>query len=189
MNVADEASVRGAFKALRELTPEILVNNAGTAAHGRLEEIPVKVWDRVEGVNVRGAWLTGCAFVELHKATADTAVIVNVASVLGNSVQKGTGPYPTSKAALLQLTRHMAVEWARYGVRVNALLPGYYRTDMAAAYLDSDAGQALLQKIPQRRVGEPADLHGPILLLASEASRYMTGAAITVDGGLSIPLV
>ena len=115
--------------------------------------------------------------------------IINIASVLGLSVQKGTGAYTASKAGLIQLTRQMAIEWAKYGVRVNALLPGYYLTDIASDYLESDAGAALVRTIPQRRLGDVSDLHGPILLLASDASRYMTGSSLCVDGGLSIPSI
>jgi len=112
-----------------------------------------------------------------------------VASILGLCVQKGTGAYTASKAGLLHLSRQMAVEWARHGVRVNAPLPGYYRTDIAEDYLGTPEGEAMIRSIPARRLGDPADLDGAILLLASDAGRYITGATLTVDGGLSLPRV
>ena len=83
----------------------------------------------------------------------------------------------------------MALEWARHGIRVNAIAPGYYRTEMAADFLDSPAGQRLRDRVPQRRLGNPEELDGAILLLASSASSYMTGSVITVDGGLSLAIV
>ncbi len=104
-------------------------------------------------------------------------------------MQKGTANYPASKAALLHLTKAMAFEWARYGVRVNALAPGYFKTDLSDGYLSSERGQAMVQRMPMRRLGDPVELSGALLLLASGASAYMTGSVITVDGGLSVPAI
>jgi len=102
---------------------------------------------------------------------------------LGVRVAGLVAPYAASKAALIQLTKALALEWARYGIRVNALAPGYIETDLNAAFFASEAGRKLIQRIPQRRLGRLADLDGPLLLLASGASGYMTGAVIEVDGG------
>lgn len=188
MNVGSEESVMSAFERLTGDFPSVLINNAGTSSSLMLKDLTVGDWDRVSDTNLKGAWLVGREFVRgLQPQT--NGVIVNVASVLGRSVQKGTGAYTASKAGLLQLTRQMAVEWAKFGIRANSLLPGYYNTDIAGEYLESEAGQALVRKIPQRRLGELPDLSGPILLLASDASRYMTGSAVTVDGGLGIAIV
>jgi NAD(P)-dependent dehydrogenase (short-subunit alcohol dehydrogenase family) len=102
---------------------------------------------------------------------------------LGVRVTGQVGPYAASKAALIQLTRVMALEWARYGVRVNALCPGYIETELNRDYFASEAGQAMIRRIPQRRLGRPEDLDASLLLLCSSAGAYMTGTALTVDGG------
>jgi NAD(P)-dependent dehydrogenase (short-subunit alcohol dehydrogenase family) len=115
--------------------------------------------------------------------------IINMASILGYTTQKGTATYASAKAALIQLTRSMAVEWARYNIRVNAIAPGYFRTELADDYLDSDVGQNMIKRAPLRRTGVPHELEGVVLLLASAAGGYMTGSVVTVDGGLSIPQI
>jgi NAD(P)-dependent dehydrogenase (short-subunit alcohol dehydrogenase family) len=94
--------------------------------------------------------------------------------------------YTSAKAGLLHMTRHLAVEWARHGIRVNAIAPGYIATDINRDYFASDSGQAMIKRIPQRRLGAAEDLTGPLLLLASAAGAHMTGAVVTVDGGHSI---
>jgi len=145
----------------------------------------------VLATNLKGAWLVAREAVKrlAQQPAAGGGAIINIASILGTTAQKGTGPYAASKAALLQLTRNMALEWARHQVRVNAIAPGYYSSDLADDFLASDAGRAMLRRIPQRRLGELPDLTGAILLLASDASRYMTGSVVTVDGGHSIPVI
>ena len=137
----------------------------------------------------RGAWLCARAAATLMIAQASGGSIVNIASVLGGAVQKATGPYAASKAGLIQLTRVMALEWARHGIRVNAIAPGYYMSEMAADFLHSESGQRMVKRIPLRRLGNPHELGGALLLLASDASAYMTGSVITVDGGLSLPVI
>lgn len=188
LDVTDSARIATAFA--NEIgAVDVLVNNAGTAGPGSLLEMDEETWDRVLDVNVKGAWLVTRAAVRGMIERGSGGSIVNVASVLGVAVQKWTANYPASKAALLQLTRAMALDWARYGIRVNAVLPGYFATEMSTGYLASDAGKAMLKRMPMRRLGDPAELDGALLLLASDASRYMTGSTITVDGGLSIPCV
>ena len=190
MDVASAASVAQAFEAIAAIGPlDVLVNNAGTAADKSLLDIGEQEWDLVMDANLKGAWLVGRAAARTMIASATGGSIVNIASVLGSAVQKHTGPYSAAKAGLLHLTRAMALEWARHGIRVNAIAPGYYRTDMAADFLDSPAGQQLRKRIPQRRLGNPEELDGAILLLASGASSYMTGSVLTVDGGLSLAVV
>ena len=190
MDVASAASVAEAFAAVAALGPlDVLVNNAGTAADKPLLDIGEDEWDRVMDANLKGAWLVARAAATMMVASGTGGAIVNIASILGSAVQQRTGPYGAAKAGLLQLTRAMALEWARHGIRVNAIAPGYYRTDMAADFLDSAAGGQLLKRIPQRRLGDPGDLDGAILLLASGASAYMTGSVVTVDGGLSLAVV
>jgi len=187
IDVADPASVRSAFEAIAGIgTLDVVVNNAGAAGGGSLLDTTDETWDRLMGVNVKGAWLVARAAVQQMMARGQGGSIVNVASVLGMAAQKGTANYPVSKAALLHLTRAMAVEWARYGVRVNALAPGYFGTDMSDGFLRSERGKAMVQRMPIRRLGNPAELGGALLLLASDASTYMTGAVISIDGGLSV---
>jgi NAD(P)-dependent dehydrogenase (short-subunit alcohol dehydrogenase family) len=138
--------------------------------------------------NLKGAWMVAREAVSRLAGHADTSgAIINIASILGATAQRGTGPYGASKAGLLQLTRIMALEWAKYGIRVNAIAPGYFVTDMAEDFLASDFGQSMVKRIPQRRMGKLEDLSGAILLLSSQASSHMTGTVITVDGGHSMP--
>jgi NAD(P)-dependent dehydrogenase (short-subunit alcohol dehydrogenase family) len=110
-------------------------------------------------------------------------VIINVASILAHRVAGGVSAYTTSKAAVLQLTKALALEWARYGIRVNALCPGYIETDLNRDFFETEAGKKLISRVPQRRLGQPTDLDGAMLLLASDLSQFMTGADIVVDGG------
>lgn len=190
MDVTSEDSVREAYAAaVGDGVVDILVNNAGVVAKPSLLDMDVETWDGVQAANLKGPWLVAREAVRRLAGADKPGRIVNIASILGTAVQKGTGPYSASKAALLHLTRNMAVEWARYGVTVNSIAPGYYSTDLAEEFLESPKGKALLARIPQRRLGEYRDLSGAILLLCSDASAYMTGSCITVDGGLSLPLV
>jgi NAD(P)-dependent dehydrogenase (short-subunit alcohol dehydrogenase family) len=112
--------------------------------------------------------------------------IVNIASIGGLRILQGVVGYTASKAGLVQMTRQLAIEWARYGIRVNALCPGYVETPINREFFASEAGQAVVKRVPQRRLGAPEDLTGPLLLLASKAGAHMTGAALVVDGGHSV---
>lgn len=189
-DVADSSQVEAALSSIAQLgTIDVLVNNAGTAAGSTLLETDEETWDQVLNVNLKGAWLVARAAAKRMIAANIGGSIINVSSVLGSAVQKGTANYPAAKAALTHLTRSMAVEWARFGIRVNALAPGYFATDLSAAYLESPRGQDMLKRIPQRRLGTPEELSGALLLLASRAGNYMTGSVVTVDGGLSLPVI
>jgi len=188
LDVRESGSVDAAFAGLAAPL-DILVNNAGVAADAMLLQLDEKDWDLVFDANLKGAWLVARAAARQMIEAERGGSIINIASVLGSAVQKGTGPYASAKAGLIHLTHAMALEWARYQIRVNAIAPGYYHTDMAAGYLDSASGHAMVKRIPQRRLGAPPELGGALLLLASEASSYMTGSVITVDGGLSLAVI
>ncbi|MDR3419268.1 MAG: SDR family NAD(P)-dependent oxidoreductase, partial [Nevskia sp.] len=186
LDVQDEASVRAAFeRAGAALGPvDILINNAGANRPQAAVTMPLEDWDAIVDTNLRGAFLMARSFAAALIAAARPGAIVNIASVLGLRVQKGVSAYAASKAALLQLTRQLALEWARHRIRVNALVPGYFHTDITGHFLGGEEGRELVQRIPARRVGAPEELAGPLLLLAGPGSAYMTGAEIAVDGGL-----
>ncbi len=185
LDVTDASSVRDAVaRAEAELGPiTTLLNNAGVVVSKPLLEHDESDWDRVMDTNLKGAWLVAKEVAGRMVARGEGGNIINIASILGFRVVGGLPEYCASKAGLIQLTRAMALELARHRIRVNAIAPGYIRTDLNREFFQTEAGQALIRRIPQRRVGEPSDLDGALLLLASEASRYMTGAVITVDGG------
>jgi len=190
MDITDAGQIAAGFDKAEALgTVSILVNNAGTVAEPSLLELDEAQWDQVLDTNLKGAWLVAREAAR-RMIDADTkGTVINIASILGSAVQKGTGPYSASKAALLHMTRVMALEWARYRIRVNAIAPGYYATDMAEDFLETDAAKTMIKRVPQRRLGKLEDLSGTILLLASDASDYMTGTTITVDGGHSMAVI
>lgn len=161
----------------------ILVNNAGVAVMKPALEQTLEDWDQVMGVNLRGAWLVAQAAGEAMVRQGQGGSIVNIASILGLRATQQLPAYGASKAALINLTRSLALEWARHDIRVNAIAPGYVETEINRQFLTSPAGEKLLKSIPQRRFGQPEDLDGALLLLCSDAGRYLTGSVITVDGG------
>jgi NAD(P)-dependent dehydrogenase (short-subunit alcohol dehydrogenase family) len=185
MDVTDSDSVIAAFSLIEEQAGPVtvVVNNAGVASGGLALDLDQDDWDRVMDTNLKGAWTVAQTAAQRMVEGKAGGVIVNIASVLGLRVSQGVVPYAVSKAGLIQMTKALALEWARFGIRVNALAPGYVETDLTKDYLASNAGQALLKRIPQRRPAEMAELDGPLLLLASDASSYMTGSVIAVDGG------
>jgi NAD(P)-dependent dehydrogenase (short-subunit alcohol dehydrogenase family) len=182
-----DSVARAVTAAEEELGPiSVLVNNAGTVASAPALDYAVEDWDAVLATNLRGAWLVAQETARHMVRMGHGGSIVNVASILGRVVTRGVVAYCASKAGLIQLTKALALELARDGIRVNAIAPGYYETEMTRAWLASEAGQAMAKTIPQRRLGRPEDLDGALLLLASDASRYITGTVMTVDGGLSL---
>jgi len=162
---------------------DILVNNSGVTATAEVLEHTEEDWDRVVDTNLKGAFLVAQAVARQLQAVGCEGSVINVASILGMRQAGHVAAYAASKAGLLQLTKVMALELARFGIRVNALAPGYVETELNQHFLRSTAGAALRKRVPQRRFGEPSDLDGALLLLASDASRYMTGSVIVVDGG------
>lgn len=190
LDVSASHSVESAFQLLEAIGPiDVLINNAGIAGVGRLLDLPEDTWDAVLNINLKGAWLVARTAARRMIALSTPGSIINVASVLGTAVQKATANYPAAKAALIHLTRSMALEWAKHGIRVNAIAPGYFMSELSGGFLVTESGQAMVKRMPMRRIGDPAELDGALLLLASQASSYMTGSVITVDGGLSIPAI
>nr|WP_240782446.1 SDR family oxidoreductase [Roseococcus sp. SYP-B2431] len=183
LDVQDEASIAAA---LDGPVCDILVNNAGIAATRPFLEQTAEDWDQVVDVNLRGAFFVAQAAAKRMAAARSGGSIINIASILGLRVISGVAGYTSAKAGLIQLTRQMAVELARHSIRVNAIAPGYVASDLNAEFFASEGGQAMIRRIPQRRLGRPEDLDGALLLLASAAGAHMTGSVITVDGGHSI---
>lgn len=185
MDVGDASSVRAAFEVLDRngISIDTLVNNAGVTISKPLLEQADSDWDHVLNTNLRGAFWVAQETAKRMVERRLGGTIVNVASILGQRVAGAVGPYSASKAALIQLTKSMALEWARHGIRCNALLPGYLVTDLNRDFLSSDAGERLRQRVPSRRFGTMEDLDGPMLLLSSDAGRHITGTALAVDGG------
>ena len=188
LDVTDMASIDACLDQVgQELGPiDILINNAGVAvSKPALEQTP-EDWDKVVGTNLKGAFFTAQAAARRMVERGEGGAIVNVASVLAFEVIGHLAPYAASKGGIWQVTRTMALELARHDIRVNALAPGYIETDINRDFLRSETGQQMVKKIPQRRYGEPEDLDGALLLLASDAGRYITGSVIVVDGGFML---
>ena len=185
MDVADRASIAQGFAdiAASGRVADVLINNAGIAAREVALDLADDDWDATVETNLNGAFRVARAAAGAMIAAGKGGSIINTASILGLRVSAGVAPYAASKAALVQLTRALALEWARHGIRVNAVAPGYYDTDISGDFLSSERGQAMVKRIPQRRIGVPQDLDGVMLLLAGDASAYITGTVIPVDGG------
>lgn len=193
MDVTDGDSIRAGFDAAEKaMGPlDIVVNNAGISVVKNTLEMSDADWDEVADVNLRGAWIVAQTAAK-HMVAATKAGtgrggrIVNIASITGIRTIGQIPAYAASKAALIHLTQVLAMEWARHNIAVNALAPGYIETDLNRDFWQTPPGQALIKRVPQRRLGQPKDLDGPLLLLASEAGAFMTGAVLVVDGGHTV---
>ncbi|GAC1600503.1 MAG: SDR family oxidoreductase [Ramlibacter sp.] len=184
-DVTDSASVSEAFAAAGgELgVPCVVINNAGAVARAPSVDVNDADWQAVVDVNLSGVFRVAQAAARSMISAGQTGSIVNIASILGLRVRAQVASYAATKAAVVQLTKALALEWAVHGIRVNAIAPGYFETEINRELLRSPVGQAIVARIPQQRVGRLAELDGPLLLLASDASSYMTGSVIAVDGG------
>ena len=183
LDVTNATSVRACFDALSSWgVPDIVVNNAGITVTRPLLQQTEEDFDQVLDTNLKGCWLVATEAARRMVGAGHGGSIVNVASILGERVAGGVAPYAISKAGVVQATKAMALELARYRIRVNALLPGYVVTDLNRDFLASEAGQKLQARIPSRRFGQMTDLDGPLLLLASDAGAAMSGATLAVDG-------
>jgi NAD(P)-dependent dehydrogenase (short-subunit alcohol dehydrogenase family) len=184
LDVTNSDSVKLFFDAVATIgAPNILINNAGVSVSKPLLEQSEADWDHVIDTNLKGAWLVATEAARRMVAAKQGGSIINVASILGERQIGGVAPYAISKAGVLQVTKTMALELARYQIRVNAILPGYVVTDLNRDFLHSEFGEKLRMRIPSRRFSELSDLDGPIMLLASEAGKAMSGSTIAIDGG------
>jgi NAD(P)-dependent dehydrogenase (short-subunit alcohol dehydrogenase family) len=164
-------------------TPDILVNNAGIARQGYLTDISEADWDAVLDTNLKGVFMVAQAVAKEMMRAEQGGSIINIASILGLGVSKALASYIAAKAGVINLTKAMALEWTRANIRVNALAPGYFVTEINQEAFEKGAHELVKQAVPMGRVGEMAEISGPLLLLASDAGSYMTGSIIAVDGG------
>ena len=185
-DVSDSAAIPAAFNAAEAAfgTVTIVLNNAGIAITKSALNMSQEDWRKVMAVDLDAVWYIAQEAGRRMKAAGKAGTIINTASIAGFTVGFGIGAYAVAKAGVIQATRALALELARSGIRVNAVAPGYILTEINRDYFDTDAGQEMMTHIPQQRIGDPADLDGTLLLLASpRASGFMTGSTIVVDGG------
>ena len=184
-DVLDRTAMTRAFDQAEQAlgTVTILVNNAGVAHADRAVEMTQEKWRQVLSTNLDAVFYWAQEGARRMLAAKQKGAIVNIASVLGFGVSKGVIAYTTAKAGVVQLTKALAVELAFKGVRVNAIAPGWFVTEINRDYLTSETGKTLTRAIPMGRFGKDGDLDGALLLLASDAGAYMAGATIVVDGG------
>jgi NAD(P)-dependent dehydrogenase (short-subunit alcohol dehydrogenase family) len=180
MDVADLGSVREGLAAAGSI--DTCINNAGVAVTKRALDQTEADYDFVMDTNLKGAWNVATEAAKVMR-DAGGGNIINTASITGVQPSAGSAPYAMSKAGVLHMTRQLALELARFNIRVNALAPGFFLTDLNRKQLAGEAGEPLRKRIAMRRYGELSDLDGPLLLLVSDASRFMTGSILTVDGG------
>jgi len=188
LDVTSNDSVNQAFDQAEAAfgTVTVVSNNAGVAfVEGALRMDEAK-WDQIVDTNLKGVWLVATEAARRMVAAGVAGSIVNTASILGLRVAYGQISYCTSKAGVIHMTKGLALEWARKKIRVNALCPGYFETEMTAGYFDDPKGQAFLQATPAQRAGRMEEITAPFLLLASDAGAFVNGIALPVDGAHSV---
>jgi NAD(P)-dependent dehydrogenase (short-subunit alcohol dehydrogenase family) len=196
MDVTDPASIRaGVAHAETEMgTIDILVNNSGVSTTSKLVDVTEDDYDFVMNTNLRGAFFVaqevGKRMIARSKGSAPGTFtggrIVNIASMAGLRVMSQIGVYAMSKAALIHMTRAMALEWGRFGINVNALCPGYIDTEINHHHWQTEAGQKLVQMLPRKRVGQPQDLDAALMMLCANESHFVNGAVIAADDGYGV---
>jgi NAD(P)-dependent dehydrogenase (short-subunit alcohol dehydrogenase family) len=196
LDVTDMGSIRSAVAhAETEVgSIDILVNNSGVSTTQRIQDVTSADYDFVFGTNVKGAFFVAQEVAKRMLARSQGSApgsftggrIINVASMAGLKVLPKIGVYCMSKAALIQMTKAMALEWGRFGINVNAICPGYIDTEINHSHWETDAGQKLIQMLPRKRVGHPQDLDALIVMLCSDQSHFINGAVIAADDGFGV---
>ena len=185
IDVTSEESVLDFFSEVRNSigSADILINNAGTSDPKRFKDLDEESWNYVIETNLNGAYRVAKNFTDSLIQDNKSGSIVNIASILGLRVGLNLSSYATAKAGLVQLTKSMALELARSNIRVNAIAPGYILTEINDDFFATEEGQSYIKNIPMNRLGLESDLDGVLLLLSSDASSFMTGSIVPVDGG------
>jgi NAD(P)-dependent dehydrogenase (short-subunit alcohol dehydrogenase family) len=193
LDVTDYASIKSAIAhAETEAGPiDILVNNSGVSTAQRLIDATPEDYAYMIDTNQRGAFFTAQEVAKrmVTRFKGDPKKqhrIINIASVAGLRVSPQLGIYGMSKAAVIQMTKAMALEWGKYGININAICPGYIGTEINAEYFSSEQGQELISMLPRKRIGKPEDLDGLLLLLAGDDAHFINGAIIAADDGMSL---
>ena len=196
LDVTDVASIRSAVAhAETEMgSIDILVNNSGVSTTQRIQDVDEDNFDFIFDTNVRGAFFVaqevGKRMLARSRGAAPGSFtggrIINIASMAGLKVLPQIGVYCMSKAAVVQMTKAMALEWGRFGINVNAICPGYIDTEINHHHWQTEQGQKLVQMLPRKRVGQPQDLDGLLLMLASDQSHFINGAVIAADDGFGV---
>lgn len=191
MDVTDPGSVTAGFERAKETlgTPDIIINNAGVANPKGFLDLTEDDWDKVMGANFKGVRLVGREAARRLIEDNKPGSIINIGSILAHGAQPQQSAYAASKAAVVQLTKVMSLELFRHDIRVNALCPGYFRTEMNEGFFGSEAGKAYIARTPGHRLGELSELTLPLLMFASSASGFTTGTSLMVDGGHTARLV
>ncbi len=188
VDVSDPVSIAamGAELSARGMLPTILINNAGIEEVRPSTDVDEALWDRILDTNLKGAFFTAAQVARRLRSAGEKGCILNVCSLTSVVGVPTAVPYTSSKSGLLGMTRALSAEWAEFGVRVNAIGPGYFRTELTELfYRDPGWCEAMLAKIPQRRFGNLEDLVGASVFLCSNAAAYVTGQMLMVDGGYS----
>src|SRR5690554_2230956 len=180
MDVSDHNSVAVAFSSMPVL--DVVINNAGISRMGTLDSLEEEDWDAVIDTNLKGVWMVSKFAVRQWRKDNRPGNLINIASILGLRVSAQLPPYTASKAAVVQLTRSIALDYARHNIRCNAICPGYFETEINRDWLRSEGGLKQVKRVPFHRTGQMQEISGPLLLLASDASSYMSGSIIAVDG-------
>ncbi len=188
LDVTSSSSIKACFDQIEHIAgaADIIISNAGTTVAKPALDQTEEDWDTVLDTNLKGCWMVDTEAARRLVKQKKKGSIINIASILGARVAGAVVGYSASKAGVIQFTKSLALEFARYGIRVNALLPGYVITDLNREFLLSEAGQKLQARVPSRRFSELSDMDGPVLLLASAAGQAMTGTTVTVDWGHSV---
>ena len=189
-DVLDRAAMRRAYDSTEKAfgTVTILLNNAGIAHTDRAVDLSEDTWKNVLAIDLDAVFFWSQEAARRMLAANRKGAIVNIASVLGFNASKGVVAYAVAKAGVVQLTKALGMEWANKGIRVNGLAPGWFTTDINREFLESERGQTIRKEIPMERFGQDGDLDGPLLLLVSQAGRFMAGETIAVDGGQTVGL-